>query len=135
MNSQNTTCTETRTVNSIQTKLKHNETMTTTADKSNSIVILPTQQYDTKIQNFLDKNNFQTSTSNPTKTFQNQIRKTVNHSTTLTPQESKWKFIKLHKPHQPIRHIVNWHNAPVYKLSKLSHKKSTNLLHYPTHLI
>jgi len=83
---------------------------------------------------FLDENNFQTSATNPTKTFQNEIRKTVNHSTTLTriPQESKWGFIKvnpsaptikglikLHKSDQPIRPIVNWRNAPVYKLSKL----------------
>lgn len=40
------------------------------ADKGNSIVILPSQQYETKIKNFLNKNTFQTSTADPTKTFQ-----------------------------------------------------------------
>jgi hypothetical protein len=82
-------------VKSIQTKLKNNDAMITTADKDNSIVILPIQQNKTKTQDFLDKNNFQPSTSNPTKTFQNQIRKMINHSTTLIPHESKWKFINL----------------------------------------
>jgi hypothetical protein len=45
-------------VKSFQTKLKDNEAMITTADLGNSIVILPAQQYNTKIQNFIDKNNF-----------------------------------------------------------------------------
>ena len=57
---------------------------------------------------------------------------TINHSKTLIPQDSKWKYInlnpsaltikgliKIHKPNQPIRPIVNWRNAPAYKLSKL----------------
>jgi hypothetical protein len=49
LNSQNTTHPEDRTVKSIQTKLKNNNAMITTADKGNSIVILPIQQYETKI--------------------------------------------------------------------------------------
>jgi hypothetical protein len=65
------------------------------ADKGNSIVVLPIQNYDAKIQDFINKNNFQLSTSNPTKTFQNQIRKTINHSPNLIPSGSKWKFINL----------------------------------------
>jgi hypothetical protein len=117
---------------SIQTKLKENDTMITTADKGNSLVIIQTQQYNAKIQDFIDKNNFQSSTTNPTKSFQNQIRKTIYHSTTLIPRDSKWRYvnlnpsaptikglIKLHKPDQPIRPIVNWRNAPAYKLSRL----------------
>jgi hypothetical protein len=120
----------------IQTKLKENDAIITTADKGNSIVILPTQQYNSKIQDFIDKNEFQSSTKNPTKLFQNQIRRTINHCTNLTPRDSKWKYvnlnpsaptktglIKLHKPDQPIRPIVNWRNAPAYRLSQLLTKK------------
>jgi len=51
--------------------------MLSVGGKGNSIVILPIQQYETKIQNFLHENNFQTSTIDPTKTFQTQIRKTI----------------------------------------------------------
>ena len=70
--------------------------------------------------------------TNPTKSFQNQIRKTINQCTTLIPRDSKWRYvnlnpsaptikglIKLHKPDQPICPIVNWRNAPAYKLSQL----------------
>lgn len=78
-----------KTIKSVQSKLKENEAMIMTADKGNSLAILPTQQCNTKIQNFIDKNNFQTSAVNPTKTFQKQIRKTINRSTTLITQLSK----------------------------------------------
>jgi len=105
--------------------------MITRADRGNSIVILPTQLYKTKIQNFLLSNNFHTATTNPTKTFQAQIRKTIKESKTLIPHDTRWKYIninhfapsikgliKIHKPDQPICPIVNWCNTPAYKLSK-----------------
>ena len=105
--------------------------MVASVDKGNSLVIISTQQYEDKIQNFIDNNNFQTAKTNPTKSYQKQIRKTVNYSPNLIPPHSKWKFInlnpsaptlkgliKLHKPDQPIRPVVNWRNAPAYKLSK-----------------
>jgi hypothetical protein len=101
------------------------------AHKGNSLVILPTQQYNTKIRNFIDNNNFQNSTSDQTKNFQNQIRKTKNCSTTLIPQDYRWRLInlnpsastikgliKLHKNDQPIRPVVKWRNAPAYKLAR-----------------
>ena len=45
----------------------------------NSIVILPTRHYEIKIQTFITENHFQNINTNPTKTFQNQIRKRINH--------------------------------------------------------
>jgi len=72
-----------------------NEAFITKDDKGNSIVILPTQHYDIKIQTFIPENHFQTINRNPTKAFKNQIRKTINHSKTLTPQDSKWKYLNL----------------------------------------
>ena len=122
---------EFKTLRSIKTKLQENDATIASADKGNSLVILPTQQYNTKIQNFIDNNNFQTSTSDPTKNYQNQVRKTINRSTTLIPQEYRWRhinlnpsapsikgLIKLHKTDQPIRPVVNWRNAPAYKLAR-----------------
>jgi hypothetical protein len=50
------------------------------ADKDKSTAILPTQLYDTKLQNFITENNFHTINTDPTKTSQYHIRKTVNHS-------------------------------------------------------
>jgi hypothetical protein len=57
---------ELRTLKSIQTKLKSNDAMIASADKGNSLVVLPIQQNDAKVQKFIDKNNL-TSTTNPTK--------------------------------------------------------------------
>jgi hypothetical protein len=96
-------------VKSIQTKLRNNNAMITTADKVSSIDILTIQQYEMKIQHFLDKNNFQISTTNPTKTVQNQIRKTINHSTRLIPQESKWKFINPNPSATTIKGLIKIH--------------------------
>jgi len=90
------------------------------------------KQYQLKIHNFITNNSFQITKTNPTKTYQNQIRKTINNSTQLIKLEHRWKYInlnpteptlrgliKLHKVDQPIRPIVNWQHAPAYKLAKL----------------
>jgi len=63
------------------------------ADKQNSIAILPIQHYDMKIHNFITDNHFQTVNVDQTKTFQNKIRKTINHSKALIPQDFKWKYL------------------------------------------
>jgi len=102
------------------------------ADKSNSLVILDTEQYDTKVQNFIHSNKFETAPRDPTKNFQTQVRNTINNSKTLIPQDTRWKYInmnpsapnfkgliKIHKTQQPIRPVVNWKNAPAYKLAGL----------------
>jgi hypothetical protein len=135
---------EANTINSIQTKLKENQAMITTADKGNSLVILPIQTYESKIQEFLSGNNFQTTTTDPTKAFQAQIRRTINASKTLIPRDIKWKhinlnpspptikgLIKIHKTTQPIRPVVNWRNAPAYKLAKLFTQKIHQLTPLP----
>jgi hypothetical protein len=98
----------------------------------NSLVILPTTQYDTKIQDFIQNNSFQITKKDPTNNFQSQIRKSINNSKTLIPHDTKWRYtnmnpsgptikglIKIHKPEQPIRPIVNWRNAPAYNLANL----------------
>jgi hypothetical protein len=123
---------ETRAVRAIQTKLKNNEAMITRANKGNSLVILPIKHYNAKVQNFVQANNFHTATKEPTKNFHSQIRKITNNRKTLISQETKWRYInmnplaptikgliKIHKPERPIRPVVNWRNAPAYKLAGL----------------
>jgi GT2 family glycosyltransferase len=80
-----------KTLKSIKTNCKNIEAMITKADKGNSVVILPIQHYNEKINNFISENHFQTINIDPTNTFQNHIRKTINHSKTLIPQEFKRK--------------------------------------------
>ena len=125
-----------KTIRNIKTKLKENGPMITRADKGNSFVILSTSQYETKIEEFIQTNHFQTSVRDPTKSYQSQVRKVLNSSKTLIPPESKWKYlnlnptapsikglIKLHKPEHPIRPVVNWRGAPAYKLACLFTQK------------
>jgi hypothetical protein len=122
---------ESRTIRNLKTKLKDKGGMIAKADKGNSLVILPTTEYESKIENFVKKNNFQTSPSDPTKPFQAQVRKVINNSKTLIPSDSTWKhinlnptaptikgLIKLHTPEHPIRPVVNWKGAPAYKLAQ-----------------
>jgi hypothetical protein len=119
-NPRHNTHPESKTIKTIQTKFQDNNAMITRSDKGNSIVILHIQQYESKIHNFLQACNFQTSSTDPTTKFQAQIRKTINGSKTLTTHECKWKYInlnpsaptikcliKIDKPDQPIRPIVN----------------------------
>jgi len=99
--------------------------MVTRADKGNTIVILPTYQYDTRLQDFIQNNDFHTKTTDPTKTFQTLIRTTIKQSPTLIAKDYRWKYInmnpsapsikgliKIHIPDQIIRPVVKWRNAP-----------------------
>jgi hypothetical protein len=135
---------EAKTIRSIQRKLKEHDAKVTRADKGNTLVILPTHQYETNLQDFIKNNEFHTKANNPTKTFQTQIRSTIKHSPTLIDKDHRWKYtnmnpsapsskglIKIHKPDQPICLVVNWHNAPAYKLSKLFTKKVNQLAPLP----
>jgi hypothetical protein len=138
------TQTERKTIQNIKTKLNNNEAMIAKADKSNSLVILPIPQYETKIDNFIKENQFQTKATDPTKSFQSQVRKVINNSKSLIPPDSKWKYInlnptapsikgliKIHKPNHPIRPVVNWRGAPAYKLAQLFTRKIRHMAPLP----
>ena len=111
------------------------------------MVILPTHPYEAKLQDFLHNKDFHTITTDPTPTFQTQIRAAIRQSPTLIPKEQKWKYInmnpsapsikgliKLHKPDQPIQPVVNWRNTPAYRLSKLFTDKINHLAPLPNSL-
>jgi hypothetical protein len=98
----------------------------------------------TKMQNFTKANDLQTMPTDPPKTYQTSVRRTINSSKTLIPQDTKWKYInmnpsaptikgliKLHKQNQSIRPVVNWRNAPAYKLAKLFTQKINHLAPLP----
>jgi hypothetical protein len=131
---------EYKTLRSIKTKLQDKDATIASADKGNSLVILPTQQYNTTVQHNSTTQQYKTSwtttTSKPPhptqqKTTRTKSEKTINRSTTLIPQDYRWRLIipnpsaptikgliKLHKTDQPIRPVVNWRNAPAYKLAR-----------------
>jgi prephenate dehydratase len=68
---------------------------------------------------------------NPTQQYQRTVKQVVKQCSKIIQKEDKWKYtnmnstapnfhatIKLHKHNTPIRPIINWKNAPAYKLAK-----------------
>ena len=105
------------------------------AGKGNNIVICYANDYYSKAQEFILNNQFSTMDNDPTNAFQKEIRKVVSNCTTTIHKEEKWKYInlnqsapskkglpKIYKTNSPIRPIINWQNAPAYKLAKLLSK-------------
>ena len=101
------------------------------ADKGRTCVILYTSDYTNKVQTFLNNNNFQKLPKDPTGKHQKSIIKVLQQCN-LIGNKKQMKFliqtkpqpptlkaqIKIHKPDNPIRPIVNNINAPAYKISK-----------------
>jgi len=60
---------ETKKIKSIKRKFKDNEAMIAHTNQGNSLMVLPTKQYDSKITDFIRANNFQTTERDSTKTI------------------------------------------------------------------
>jgi hypothetical protein len=123
------------TLNNIKKKVKSNNAIAIKADKGNSMVIMYTKDYHTKVQDFINNNSFTILNKDPTQSFQNKIKHTVRSCPTLLPGDSTFKLTnmnptspnirglpKIHKINSPIRPIVNWRCAPAYKLAKFLNK-------------
>ena len=135
---------EKQTTNKIKNKLLINKAIITKADKGNSITYQ--ENYHNKIQNFIVDNNFATINNDPAKIFQKVLRSLVNECQTLIRKKEKWKYInlnpsaptisgllKIHKFDSPIRPVVNWKQAPAYKIAKILSKNSNNTSHSRTY--
>jgi hypothetical protein len=96
------------------------------------VVIIHTDAYHSKVQQFIDSNNFRVVDKDPTKQFQKRIRNTSNECTETIGKDKKSKYTNLnptapnirglpevHKDNVPIQPIIKWNSAPTYKLAKL----------------
>ena len=101
------------------------------ADKGNSIAITYLDEYDHKIQSFIDDNEFSSMANDPRSKYQRQVRQSISSCPLIIPANTKQRFvvmnptspqirglIKVHKPDSPIRPVINWTNAPAYKIAK-----------------
>jgi transposase-like protein len=124
---------ERRTINNIKKKLTENNAVVLKADKGNSMVIIHADEYHNKIRDFITTNKFSITNNDLTNNFQKQIRHTVNNCSTIIPKDRKWLYTslnpsapvirglpKIHKDNIPIRPVINWKQAPAYKLAKFS---------------
>jgi hypothetical protein len=111
---------EFRIANQIKTKLNKDRAMITKADKGNKVIITYTSEYNKKVNNFINSNNFIQDISNITSRLQHDIRRTINECQHLVPKENRWKYlnmnstaptirgwIKIHKAEAPMRPIIN----------------------------
>jgi hypothetical protein len=134
---------EIKTVNRIKGKLSDTGAIVTEADKGSSMIIIYENEYNSKVHDFISSNNFEKAPKDLTEKLQRKIRAVVNDYKEVIPKESKWKYIslnpttprmrgliKFHKTESPIRPVVNWKNAPAYKLAK----KLVEVLHTHTPL-
>ena len=119
-------------INNIVNKLKTNNSETVPVDKSNAIVIIYTNEI-IKNLDFINNNNIQNLTYDPTIVYTKQINKLITSSKEIIPKvqkkillKSDYKieapnlhpFIKLHKQGNPIRPLINFKTAPAYNLAK-----------------
>lgn len=90
--------------------------------------------YHKKITEFIGNNNFTSIKGDLNKWFQKELR--INECCQIIQKDIQWKYIslnpsastirgliKIHKVYSPFRPLVNWTNAPVYKLAKMLSKK------------
>ena len=117
--------------------MQSNKATITKADKGNTVVIIYQKDYCRKIKDFIENNNLVTANNDPTKTFQKKVRNAMNECQIVVDKEERWKYInmnpaaptirgmiKIHKADAPIRTVINWRNAPAYKLAKMLKKIS-----------
>ena len=109
-----------------------NKAIISKADKGNSTVILYSDDYIHKVNEFISCGNFATANADITKTLQKELRDTINECRSVIQKSDKWKLvnlnttapamsglIKVHKEGVPIRPVVKWRNAPGYKLAQM----------------
>lgn len=116
---------------SIKDKLTDNNALLCKADKGHTTVILYRDDYNTKVKDFINKNEIHTLTRDPTNVYQSKIKQLINNSKILlTEDDIKYlKMInpkapplhglpKVHKPDVPIRPLVDYTTAPTFKIAK-----------------
>jgi hypothetical protein len=122
---------QTYTIKTINEKLVKGNAILVKADKGKTCVIIYSDDYTEKTQTFLTDNNFQNLNNNPTDKFQKQLIKTLLQCDRIIPKKQIRYFIqkkpqsptlnaqiKIHKPGNPIRPVINNMKAPSYKIAK-----------------
>jgi peptide methionine sulfoxide reductase MsrA len=114
---------------SIKQKLIDNYSITQ-ADKSKTIMIIYKYEYDQYKDTLINNNNFEQLHKDPTSLYQRSIKESVNSCKLLIRSKEKQKYYnnnpnsptlhaltKLHKTPITIRPVINWKNAPAYKIA------------------
>ena len=123
---------EYKTLRHIKTKITSNNASIIKADKWNTLVIMDTDSYNAKVHDFISNHNIRQLNSDPTDKYIKNLNHCINKCTSLfndntrrylKPINAKAPIFtglpKIHKPHTPIRPLVNFTTAPGFKTSKI----------------
>lgn len=142
------------TIKKLQTKLKNENIVVTSADKGNSIVLLHKDNYSLKVQDFIKKENAK-PTRDPTNNLDKEVRNFLKNEGSELFQDTKFLInknphaprlygtVKIHKANDtlpivdvPIRPVVSSYTSPVYLLEKELVKMFNNHVQWkPTYSI
>ena len=130
------------TVRSIQKKVKENNLSVTRADKGNSIVILTQDQYNNKVQDFLNKEKPVLLKKDPTEKVQNELKQTLKNNGIFSDREKYflvnknpsppilYGLAKIHKQETPIRPVVSYSNTPLRQIAVKLNNMLRNLTNF-----
>jgi hypothetical protein len=92
----------------------------------------------------MNNNDFIETNIDPTKQYHRTTKNVINKCNIIFPKDKKWQtnilnpkplqiksFTKLHKSNNPIRPVINFQNAPAYKLAQLFTKCFNNTFKLP----
>lgn len=121
---------EKRSLRRLETKMKDNEIMAVKADKGNTTVLIHKADYIDKTLKFIEDNRISELQKDPTSKYQTNIKNELQNIMLIMDSNEKKRMInmnpkapnlrampKIHKQDIPIRPIVNFRNAPGYKIS------------------
>ncbi|XP_050299987.1 uncharacterized protein LOC126738616 isoform X1 [Anthonomus grandis grandis] len=136
-------------IKSIKNKLQNSNLTLTKADKGNCVVILNKNDYDTKVTQFIQENNFRKQSAR-LPSFIKKVNDTLKFCTNLINPQLRYflsanntnvpklyGLLKVHKSDipasMPIRPVVAYTNSPTYKLAKWlnNHLITTIDCHFP----
>jgi hypothetical protein len=95
-----TTINEIKRVNKIKKKLSDAAATVTEADKGSSMIIIYENEYNSKVHDFINSNNFQQASHDLTKKLQRKIRAAVNDLKRSSPQEISGNISLITLQHQ-----------------------------------
>ena len=130
-----------KTILSLNKKLKNGDLSIVKVDKSKSLAIMENKDLNEKVSKFIDENKIHELKKDPTKNYTSIVNLAITKCTAIIPENIQYKLkytipntnapnlntakapkfipiIKLHKPGNPIRPLVNGIGAPTYKLAK-----------------
>lgn len=124
-----------KTLKTLKDKLRDNKILVLKADKGNTTVLVKQDDYVKKTEEFINDNGIVEIKKDPTVNFQNNIKTAIRSTNLILTKEEKGKLVdmnpqaptlralpKIHKDNIPIRPIINFRQAPSYKLSSFLHK-------------